>query len=273
MRCEYDFAAELWLVEVDSGQVAQAISNVVINADQAMPEGRVLRISARNVTVDAEGVSVRYVVIKIADHGVGIPAAHLARIFEPYFTTKQKGSGLGLAVTYSVVKRHDGYIRVESNPGVGTTFRVYLPAADLAKVVVTLAAERGPIGHGRVLIMDDEEMVRQVAARALLEAGFETATAGDGAQAVQMYRAACEAGQPFDVAIMDLTVPGGMGGAVALRLLREIDPAVKAIVSSGYSDDPILAEYMVHGFAAAVSKPYAIEDLCRAVIDVLGQSD
>ncbi len=173
VRCEYDFAPDLWLVEVDSGQIAQVISNLVINADQAMPEGGALRIRAENVTEDTEGAGERYVVIEIADQGVGIPAGHLARIFEPYFTTKQKGSGLGLAVAYSVVKQHGGYIEAESRLGEGTTFRLYLPAADPGKVVAPSApAERGSVGHGRVLIMDDEEMVRQVAARALRESGF-----------------------------------------------------------------------------------------------------
>jgi two-component system, cell cycle sensor histidine kinase and response regulator CckA len=274
--CEFDLAVDLWQAEVDAGQMIQAITNLVINADQAMPEGGVLHVGARNVTFEPDAevpVTGRCILIEIADQGVGIPAAHLARIFDPYFTTKQKGSGLGLAITYSVMKRHGGYISVESKPGQGTTFHLYLPASSTEPAVAeTAPREKAALtGHGRVLIVDDEEMVRLVTARAMSEVGFETGTADDGALGAEMYQAAMEAGRPFDLVILDLTVPGGVGGTATLLHLRQIDPNVKAIVCSGYSDDPVLADYASYGFAAAVSKPFAIDDLCRTVIRLLGQ--
>ena len=203
----------------------------------------------------------------ITDQGVGIPEKYVSKVFDPYFTTKQKGSGLGLSTCYSIIKNHDGYITVESEVGVGTTFYVWLPASPEKgekkkknKVPVT--------GEGRVLLMDDEALVLDAASEILQFLGYTVVQARDGKEAVHLYKKALKT-DPFDVVIMDLTIPGGVGGKEALLKLLEIDPSVKAIVSSGYSTDPILADYKTHGFKGAVIKPYSIEELSKTLHTVL----
>lgn len=272
VRCEFAIPEDLWPVEVDEGQMSQVIGNLVVNADQAMPDGGVIRVSARNLppggTLPGQLPDGRYVEVSVEDHGIGIPEEHLSRIFEPYFTTKEKGSGLGLATCYSIVRKHDGQITVTSLMGEGSTFRVYLPAS--AKDALPRVVEEDFVpGHGRILLMDDEEEIRGVCSQMLAHLGYDVDTARDGAEVLQMYIAARTSGRPFDVVILDLTVPGGTGGREAFRKLRELDPNVRAIVSSGYSNDPIMADFRAHGFRGVMLKPYDLRLLSRVVHEVL----
>jgi PAS domain S-box-containing protein len=266
---------DLWPVEVDEGQISQVVSNLLINANDAMPGGGTVFILAENTTLtDQHGLPLpdgKYVHVAVKDHGVGIPPDLISKIFDPYFTTKEAGSGLGLAISYSIVKNHGGHIAVESELGVGTTFHVYLPASERelpVKPTVTVKEIR-PSGRGTILIMDDQSDVREIAGQLLKHLGYEVSSAKDGTEAVDLYRKAQEAGRPFDAVIMDLTIPGGMGGKEAIQKLLEIDPKVKAIVSSGYSTDPIMADFRKFGFSGVVSKPYEVEDLSAVLLEVL----
>ncbi|HSQ78704.1 MAG TPA: ATP-binding protein, partial [Nitrospirota bacterium] len=274
-RVNYEFSidVDLKLVEVDEGQMSQVVHNLVINADHAMPEGGTIAIRCRNITDRAHGVlplrEEGYVCISVEDRGVGVPKEHLAKIFDPYFTTKQKGSGLGLATTYSIVKKHGGRITVESALGKGTTFHVYLPASRQTKLPEK--AEEGAVrtGTGTILVMDDEAEVRETTGNVLTRLGYNVVFASDGGEAVERYRQARDSGRVFDLVIMDLTVPGGLGGKEALKKLRELGPGVKAIVSSGYSNDPIMADFGKHGFNGVVTKPYRIKELSDEVYRVI----
>jgi PAS domain S-box-containing protein len=274
VRCEFSLAEDLWPAEIDTGQIGQVIHNVVINADEAMPEGGTVNIRAKNTVLETgtalplpEG---NYVEIRIEDHGVGIPKEYLNRIFDPYFTTKHRGSGLGLATAYSIVKNHGGYIRVESKFGVGTTCYIYLPALEKAIVAKKEVVVEAPVaGKGRILIMDDEEIIRELLSKVLLRAGYEVELASDGAEAIKRYARAKESGRQFDAVILDLTVPGGMGGKEAIKRLRKIDPNVKAIVSSGYATDPIMAHFRKYGFSAIATKPYSAGEMERILHGVI----
>jgi CheY-like chemotaxis protein len=241
-----------------------------------MPEGGEIVISARNVNVSAsQGLPLRegrYVMIEVRDSGNGIAPDLLPRIFDPYFTTKSGGSGLGLASAYSIVKRHHGLIVAESFFGQGAVFRFYLPASESSGSApeAPVAADTTTRLEGRVLVMDDEEIIRNVAAGMLAHFGLEVATCSDGGEAVKMFRQAMDEGLPYDVVIMDLTVPGGQGGKEAIRQLCVLEPAVRAIVSSGYSNDPVMANYVQYGFSGAVSKPFRVEEMAAVVARVLG---
>jgi PAS domain S-box-containing protein len=267
VKCECLLPDDLWPVEIDEGQIDQVITNLTINADEAMPAGGILDIEAKNVTLKENGKlplpGGRYVRIDFRDHGVGIAKEHLDKIFEPYFTTKQKGSGLGLATVYSVIKGHGGHVCVESKLGAGTTFHVYLPASPEPSLAKKEEDERQTSfsGKGKILIMDDEEMIREMLGKMLSMAGFEAELTNDGAEAIKQYAKAQKSGQPFDAVILDLTIPGGMGGIEALEKLLEIDPDAKAIVSSGYSEDPVMAKYRKYGFSAVITKPYSMGEL------------
>jgi PAS domain S-box-containing protein len=269
VRCELAIPGDLRPVDVDEGQISQVIHNLVINADQSMPEGGTISIACENVSISAkDAFPVRegdYVRISLKDQGIGIVKEHLPKIFDPYFTTKQKGSGLGLATSYSIIKRHDGHITVESEPGVGTTFHLYLPASSQEIVANEAGEQPCPPGEGRILVMDDEDIVRTVASDMLNSLGYEVEVAGDGAEAIALFSKARASGKGFDAVIMDLTVPGGMGGKEAVKRLIEIDPAAKAIVSSGYSNDPVMADYGKYGFAGVIAKPYTMSNLRDAV--------
>ncbi len=272
-RIEFSAAENLGSVEADEGQLNQVINNLIMNADQSMPEGGTVKISCENAFLSAESGAPLpprdYVKITITDTGIGIPREHFEKIFDPYFTTKQKERGLGLATSYSIIKRHGGHIAVESEPGIGTTLSVYLPASQQAS-----SQDRGeemtiPHGNGRVLIMDDEEAIGDIASGILSREGYEVECTRNGAEAIEAYARAKKKGRPFEVVIIDLTVPGGMGGTDTLRKLQKIDPGVKAIVSSGYSGDPLMAKFREYGFRGAVSKPYTIKELSQAVQSVI----
>jgi CheY-like chemotaxis protein len=273
VRCLFDIAADLWPADVDKGQIGQVVQNIVINAVQAMPEGGALHIALRNAAVAAGDLPAlaagRYLKLSLADTGTGIRSEHLARIFDPYFTTKQQGSGLGLATVYSVVKKHQGHIEVESELGRGTTFHIWLPAAQRPPEAAAPARPRLLHRTGRILFMDDEEPICRLATALLERIGYEANVVGDGSEVVREYGAARTAGRPYDAVILDLTVPGGMGGLEAMEALRKLDPEVRAIVSSGYSSDPVLANYRVHGFLGMVAKPYKITDLAKTIQTVL----
>jgi len=214
-----------------------------------------------------------YVKITITDQGVGIPPHYLSKIFDPYFTTKQRGSGLGLATSYSIIRNNAGHIAVASEPGVGTSFSVYLPATHAEKPPPKIAAVKPLMGQGRILIMDDEEMVRDILRSMLEKLGYEVTCAVDGEEAISLYREAQATDRPFSGAIFDLTIPGGMGGKEAVRHLLAIDPHLKAIVSSGYSDDAIMANFRTFGFQGVITKPYRIMELSKTLFEVIMAPD
>jgi CheY-like chemotaxis protein len=242
----------------------------VLNAQQAMPTGGVVTVRGENIRIGppapeqpftlTEGPYVR---ISVTDQGTGISEQHLSRIFDPYFTTKQTGSGLGLATAYSIIKSHGGHISVDAKLGRGSTFNVYLPAS------LTTALPREEVAapnlnlpsKGKILVMDDEDSVRQLLGKVLVRLGYEAEFAPHGADAIMLYRRAQETGHPFDAVILDLTIPGGMGGLETLQRLRELNPQVKAIVSSGYANGSVMAEFRAHGFQGMIAKPYQIPDV------------
>ena len=267
--CAFQFGQGLWPAEVDPGQIAQVVQNLVLNALEAMPAGGTVVVSLENTALQpgAQGglAAGPYLRLRVSDLGVGIPAASLPRIFDPFFSTKDRGSGLGLAVCHSVVTRHGGSIEARSTPGSGTTFEVLLPAQPEA---VSAGAKVEPATsrlRGRVLVMDDEEMVRRVTQRTLASLGCEVSVAADGADAVKQWQSARDQGRSFDLVLLDLTVAGGVGGVETLARLRALDPAVRAVVSSGYSNAPVIAEYQQYGFQAALSKPFTADE-ARAVV-------
>jgi PAS domain S-box-containing protein len=266
--------ADLWACEVDTGQLSEVINNCVINAQQAMPEGGVVTIGAENVTVDEHmGLSLtpgRYVRIYIRDTGVGIPKQHLARVFDPFFTTKQKGSGLGLTIAYSVVQKHLGHLEISSEPGAGTLVRIYLPASTgCAECAPPEDSKAIPMGHGSILIMDDEMFVLDALAGVITSLGYSVETAADGHEALRRFSDAKAAGRGFDAVILDLTIPGGFGGKQVLSEILKVDPAVKAVATSGYSDDPVMSGPQEFGFKAALRKPFVIDELAQMLQSVI----
>jgi PAS domain S-box-containing protein len=273
VKCHFEIDEDLRTVEIDRGQISQVMNNLIINADQAMPNGGKLWISAHNVTQVETGAPVllpaEYVEVCFKDQGVGIDKETLPRIFDPYFTTKEHGSGLGLATVYSIVKKHNGFLNVESKPGEGTTFHVYLPASERAPEPIPSSQSAIDRGEGKLLLMDDEESIRVVAGRMLTGLGYSVDLVAEGASAVAMFQAALSSGNPYDLVILDLTIPGGMGGLETLSRLKRISPDVRAIVSTGYSNDPVIANYRESGFLGYVGKPYRTEQLAQVVHQVL----
>lgn len=263
----------VWCLNADAGQIGQVIHNLAINAVQAMPDGGRLRVTVDNLTFEDSVHHVlpagKYVSIEVADEGLGIPDRLLQRIFDPYFTTKQTGSGLGLATSYSIVKKHQGHIDVESLQGAGTTFTVYLPATEGETDTSEGALVRDLAGSGKILLMDDEDYIRDLGARILSRYGYEVECVAHGGEAIERFAMAAESGKGFDLAILDLTIPGGMGGRETLEKIHMIRPDLPAIVCSGYSSDPIISRYNDFGFAAMVAKPYRPEDLVQAVATLL----
>ena len=272
VKCEFQLPEGLWAVDADEGQIGQVINNLVINAKQAMPEGGIVTIQAENVPAAADGTGDSHARVRIAisDQGIGIPDEVRAKIFDPYFTTKKTGSGLGLATCYSIVKNHGGHIDVHSVMGRGTTMTISLLAEPVtAKKAVKEAAPAPQRGKGRVLIMDDEEAIRKLATAMLSRLGYRVDVAADGHEAIEKYVQARTDRDPFDTVIMDLTVPGGMGGKDAIKGLMSIDPGVAAIVSSGYADDPVMAEFRDYGFKGVVPKPFSLGELSKVLQQVI----
>ncbi|MDQ6622038.1 MAG: CHASE3 domain-containing protein [Verrucomicrobiota bacterium] len=281
-RSEFKFGENLWPAEIDPGQISQVIGNLAVNADQAMPNGGTLCVSCDNFVHGPDSTPSipdlqfgDYIRVKIRDEGVGIPENYLKRIFDPYFTTKAKGNGLGLATTYSIIKNHNGLITVESQVHFGSTFTLYLPASRHQSLEVeTPASNITPVLScgGRILIVDDEEAIRALVEFTLGRLGYEVAEAETALDGVNLYREKLEAGDRFDLVILDLTLPGGMGGKEALKRLIEIDPTVTAIVSSGYAMDATMSRYQDYGFRGVIAKPYEAAELCRTVHEVIQAS-
>ena len=277
VKAVLDLPPDLHFLNADEGQISQVFANLLINAKQAMPSGGTVTIRAANETVDGRGnvalASGSYVRIDVADTGPGIAPDVRTKIFDPYFTTKPGGTGLGLSSVYSIVRRHAGCVEVESEIGVGTMFSLRLPAAvetDAAPSDATEAALPHD-GQGRILVMDDEILIRDLASRVLEALGYEAVACADGEAAVHLFREAQEQGAAFRAVLLDLTVPGGMGGKDAAALIRAMDTGVILIVSTGYSNDPIVADCQAYGFAGAVAKPYSVETLAEELTRLLGQ--
>ncbi len=273
VKCEFSIPDDLWPLEISEVQINQVTGNLIMNAEQAMPEGGVIEVGAENVVLTA-GDSLplepgKYVKISIQDHGVGIPEEHIHKIFAPDFTTRQKDPPPGLAISRSIVKDHGGHIAVESEIGIGTTVSIYLPAYVGQNLVRNESKEKLIMGAGKILIMDDEQIVRDLAREMLSRIGYEVKAARSSDESIKLYKDAKERGCPFDAVIMDLTVPGEMGGRKTIRKLIEIDPAAKVIVSSGYSSDPIMSDFRDYGFCSAIAKPYKIKELSRILHEVI----
>jgi CheY-like chemotaxis protein len=270
VSCTFDIDPGLWAVHADPTQLAQVFSNILVNAQQAMPHGGVVTVSAVNAVEQHTRCEYAlpvepgpYVRVSIGDTGIGIPEENLGSIFDPYFSTKQRGSGLGLATSYSIVKNHGGSVNVESRLGAGTTLYVSLPALLNATVVDapdwTGVTHHG--GRGRILVMDDEPAIRTVAVNMLKYLGHDAEVAQNGSDAIERYARALRRGRPFDAVMLDLVVPGGMGGRETIERLTELDPTVNAIVVSGYTQDSVLTDYRDYGFKAVIAKPFTLQEL------------
>lgn len=268
-KCEFKLKNDLWAAEIDSSQINQAINNLIINANQAMPSGGIIRIITENIEIQGGNelslIPGPYITISIEDQGIGIQSEHITNIFDPFFTTKHQGCGLGLATTYSIVKKHNGLITVNSEPGKGSVFRIYLPASIKNTDIIGINKQARHQGCGKILIMDDEELILDLAKKMFKIMGYETETASDGVQAIEIFSDAYKSKNPFDLVILDLTIPGGMGGVKTISELLKIDPNAKAIVSSGYSNDPVMAHYKDYGFCGVVPKPYTMNQLSEVL--------
>ncbi|MGE3616994.1 MAG: tetratricopeptide repeat protein [Gemmatimonadales bacterium] len=269
LRIDFEIPDDLRPAEVDRSQFGQVVSNLVINAKQATGQGGRLLVRAANV---AEPEGPPMVRIDFSDNGPGIPPAIRGRVFEPYFTTKSGGSGLGLATAFTICRKHGGSLTCESTSTEGTTFSAFFPATDARPAEAEPDAAVPTAGSGRVLVLDDEPLVRSLLERMLTDWGYEVDAVAEGRAAVERYQAAHRKGTPYDLLIMDLTIPGGMGGRQAMAEILAVDPAARAIVASGYSDDPTMAHHQEAGFAAALAKPFRPADLARTVRSVLGRS-
>ena len=258
----------LWIAEVDKCQIQQVISNITINAKQAMPKGGNLYISMENKDMsDNETISLKsgkYIKIILRDEGIGIDREHLNKIFDPYFSTKPHGNGLGLATSYSIIQNHNGHIEIDSEVGKGSSFTIYLPtskATIIHKNRKVLIEKKILIKHAKLLIMDDEKVICKLALKMINKLGHSAECALNGVDAIEKYKIAYESGNPFDIVIMDLTIPGGMGGEEAVQEILKINKRAKVIVSSGYSDNDIMANYKDYGFSDAIPKPYNLKKL------------
>jgi signal transduction histidine kinase/ActR/RegA family two-component response regulator len=266
-----DIADDLWPAEVDAGQLGQVFHNILLNAKQAMVEGGIIEVRAENVPPggDKKLSSRALVRISISDYGCGIAADVLPLIFDPYFTTKRSGSGLGLATAYAIVAKHGGRLSVESTYGQGSVFIVDLPASQSSPLPEPPADGRMRSGTGKILVMDDEETVRTLLTHVLTTLGYEVLSARDGAEAIDLYEAAMASGHRFDAALLDLTISGGMGGVETANKLKELDPSARLIASSGYSDAPVMSSFRKYGFDDVLPKPWALAQLSEVFRKVL----
>ncbi len=277
LRCLFNFTDDLWPVEIDESQINQVIHNLVINADQAMPQGGTIVITAENMLSSQKNnflpiKDLDYVKIAIHDEGIGIPEKNISRIFDPYFSTKQKGSGLGLTISFSIINKHDGIITVDSKLGAGSTFYIYIPA--FTKQVKSKEQPKDKVlkGTGKILVVDDEPMILELANKMLSDLGFSVDLAREGIEAISLYNKAVAEEARYSLVIMDLTIPGGMGGKDAIDEILKIDPKAKVIVCSGYSNDPIIANFHDYGFCNALTKPFRMSELSKKINEVLGAS-
>jgi len=275
VKCDISSDENLYSAEIDSAQISQVIQNLLINAIEAMPQGGVIKISMSNAdNPSVENVQLppgKYIKLTVSDCGKGIPPSIRQRIFDPFFTTKPKGSGLGLATSYSIIKKHNGHIYLESVLNKGTSFHILLPASTKAAVKHKKADSILTTKTGKILIMDDEPIILTVTKTLLSHLGYTVETAKDGETAIEIYSKAMKNNQRFDAIILDLTVPAGMGGKDAMSKLLEIDPQVNALVSSGYSNDPIMADYKSYGFKGIITKPYNVEELNKSLQLILNE--
>ncbi len=273
VKYKITLSEDLWTVNVDKDQISQVINNLVINARESMPNGGVIEIIGKNFTPQENYLPLKkcnYIQLIIKDNGVGISSENINKIFDPFFSTKKTGSGLGLASTYSIIKNHDGYITVESEEGIGTTFYIYLPAD--GKSQITIDKQEDDIfckGKGKILLMDDDYDIRFVAKKLISQLGYHAEFASDGIEAIELYKKAIDSKKPFDLVIIDLTIPGGMGGKETIEKLIKINPNIKAIVSSGYHNDPVIINFEEYGFKGFITKPYTITELDAAIHNLL----
>ena len=276
VKFRFELEDGLWPVEMDKGQMSQVLNNLIINAQQAMPSGGIIQVRAKNITLtNEESIPLpagRYVRVKVKDGGVGIGQGELKSIFTPYYSTKQKGHGLGLAVSYSIIMKHQGHITAASKVGYGTTVTFWLPASEKQQLFVSDGAGKTAytgLAGKRILIMDDEDYIRTLCQQMLARLGCEVQCVSNGEEAVAAFKRHNEEGQPFDVVLLDLTIPAGMGGQEAIQEIAQIDPDVTAVVFSGYATDPIMAEHEEHGFSGVLPKPFDIEKLTAVLNEVL----
>ena len=271
-RCDFDIPSTLWVVEADRGQLSHVLHNLVLNAHQAMPKGGTITVRAENFFLQTKDVECKvalpeghYVKITVEDQGIGIPVDYLTQIFDPYFTTKQSGSGLGLSTAYSVTKNHGGTMTVASDLGQGTKLSLYLPASTTQELADDQSVPASVTGEGKILVMDDDDSVRHLLEEMLGHLGYEVESVPDGGDAISRYQQAKAEHQNYSAVILDLTVPGGLGGKDTLEKLRQIDPDVRAIVASGYSNDPLLSKYASFGFLGMVAKPFQLGELSEVL--------
>jgi len=274
--CNFSIVQDLWPVEVDEGQIRQVINNLLINAEQAMPNGGTIEVSATNVYVDENNKNNikqgKYVMIEIRDKGKGIPKENIDKIFEPYFTTKADGTGIGLAASYSIITKHNGYIYVESEASVGTSFYIYLMASEAEVIIDRVKHEKVQQGTGKVLVMDDDKNIREINRLMLMELGYEVELVKNGEEAIEIYKNSIIQNNTFDAVIIDLTIRGGMGGKETIVKLLEIDTEVNAIVVSGYSSDSVMDDCRAYGSEACIKKPYTLEQLGNVLYKVINKT-
>ena len=277
VQVNFNISEDIFPTDVDEGMIGQAINNLIINAVQAMPDGGSIDVAVDNIILEnkttIEGLQLEkgsYVKITIKDHGIGISNEHIAKIFDPYFTTKEKRTGLGLATTFSIIQKHGGHITVNSELGIGTIFNIYLVASP-EHITINRKTNKPVYGQGKILIMDDDEDILNIAGEMLSTLGYEVEYAKNGVEAIDKYKTMLEQNNPFDLVIMDLTIPGGMGGKDAIKGLLALDRHVKAIVSSGYSDDPIMGNHTEYGFVGVALKPYKLNELSEIVQKAIKQ--
>lgn len=272
----YSLPDDLWPVEIDERQIGQVISTLIMHADQAMPEGGEIKVTAENVVVGPdESLPLKdgkYVKVSVKDQSWGLQKEDLQRVFDPCFSSTAIGNGLGLAASYLIIRKHGGHLSAESELGSGTTFFFYLPAArQRTSLLCRDSEQKSYVERRRILLMEDEVIVRNTAGQMLEYFGYEVEFAWDGVEAISLYKQAKESGHPFYVVIMDLSVPGGMGGMEAVQELLRVDPDVKAIATSGYIDDLVMSDFKRYGFTAAIAKPYQIQELAKTLECIIGE--
>jgi len=265
IKCSIHTCDGLYNIDADPVQIRQVLNDLLLNARQAMPHGGTINIDANNTFLTDNQVPTLsegyYVALSIADEGMGIPEEVLPKIYDPFFTTKSNGSGLGLSTCHSIMTRHKGGITIKSTEGTGTVVTLYLPAAPKAEHSDNLIPTTPQLFHGKVLVMDDEELLRDVATGLFEQLGMDVVCARDGEEAVVLFKAALDSNAPFTLVFLDLTVPGGMGGEQTMAEIRQLSPAATGIVASGYADSPILSQPQKYGFAGKIGKPFRKAEL------------